>query len=351
MSTPVTQSGAPSADATGSAPAADATTALAPESVVALHEEDATTSTRRQLPPTPGTHAGGEPQLSAAQRQRMARRGGNGPITAGKTVGYALMVLTVLAFALPLYFILITSLKTHGDIYSNPISWFPDPLLIDNYAHVFRTMDFQVYLRNSIIITAILTVIEVALGVMTAYGFAFLRFPGRDLLFLLIIGSLMVPNQITIISNYALVANLGGRNTFWGIIVPLAGVAFGAFLMRNHFLSLPREIMEAAEIDGTGFFRTLFRVVLPMSWPTLSAFVLITVVNEWNQYLWPFLIADDASVAPLQVGLTQLQNNEGITNWGPVMAGTVLTTLPMLIVFLILQKRMIKGLTAGAVKG
>ena len=135
------------------------------------------------------------------------------------------------------------------------------------------------------------------------------------------------------------------------IIVPLAGVAFGCFLMRNHFLSLPTEIMEAAEMDGSSFLRTLFKVVLPMSWPTVIAFTMITVVTEWNQYLWPFLVADTPAVAPLPIGLTQLQDNEGLTNWGPVMAGTVLTTIPMLIIFLILQKHMIKGLTAGAVKG
>ena len=135
------------------------------------------------------------------------------------------------------------------------------------------------------------------------------------------------------------------------MIVPLAGVAFGCFLMRNHFQSLPVEILEAAEMDGAGFFAKLFKVVLPMSWPTLSAFLLITVVNEWNQYLWPFLITDTPAAATLPVGLTRLQDAEGLTNWAPVMAGTVLTTLPMIIVFLFLQKQMIKGLTAGAVKG
>lgn len=186
---------------------------------------------------------------------------------------------------------------------------------------------------------------------LSAYAFAFLRFPLRNTLFILVIAALMVPNQITIISNYSLVANLGWRNTFQGIIVPLSGVAFGAFLMRNHFLSLPKEIMEAARMDGTSFFRTLFRVVLPMSWPTVIAFTLITIVTEWNQYQWSFLMSDTDAVMPLPVGLTRLQQNEGLTNWGPVMAGTVLTILPILIIFLILQKRMIKGLTAGAVKG
>ncbi|MCT1653234.1 carbohydrate ABC transporter permease [Brachybacterium muris] len=303
------------------------------------------------LPPTPGTTVEGEPTLTAAQKRRRGMAAGDPGSPAGRIAGYAAMVLAALVFLLPLYFIVITSLKTHGDIYSNPISWIPEPFVPGNYVDVFNNLNFGMYLRNSLIITSVLTVVEVTLGVLSAYGFAFLRFPGRDLLFVLVIGSLMVPNQITIISNYALVAQWGWRNTFIGIIVPLAGVAFGTFLMRNHFLSLPTEIMEAAEMDHAGFFRTLFKVVLPMSWPTLSAFVLITVVTEWNQYLWPFLIANDDSVIPLPIGLTQLQDAEGMTNWGPVMAGTVITTIPMLIVFALLQKQMIKGLTAGAVKG
>lgn len=313
-----------------------------------------TDQVRDALPPTPGTGPGSEdaPALTAAQRRRAARRGlafqgGSG----ARILGYAGMVLALLLFFVPLYFIVITSLKTQGDIYSDPISWLPNPFAPENYSYVLSEVRFDRYLRNSIIITAILTVVQVTLGVLCAYGLAFLRFPGRNLVFLLVIASLMVPNQVTVISNYALVASWGWRNTFQGIIVPLAAVAFGTFLMRNHFLSLPKEVMEAAELDGTSFFRTLFRVVLPMSWPTLVAFTLITVVTEWNQYLWPFLMSDTDAVAPLPIGLTQLQDNEGLTNWGPVMAATVLTTLPMLVIFLILQKQMIKGLTAGAVKG
>lgn len=270
---------------------------------------------------------------------------------AGVIIGYIGAALATLMIAVPLYFVVITSLKTHQDIYSNPISWIPNPFEPSNYAYVWNEVDFGQFLRNSIVITVVLTVVKVTLGVLSAYAFAFLEFPGKNLLFLLVIGSLMVPNEITIISNYALVAQLGWRDTFQGIIVPLAGVAFGTFLMRNHFRSLPTEIIEAARMDGAGFLRTLFRVVLPMSWPTLMAFVLITAVSEWNQYLWPFLVSDTGRVAPLQVGLTLLQNNEGQTNWGPVMAGTVLTTLPMIVLFLFLQRSMIKGLTAGAVKG
>ena len=268
-----------------------------------------------------------------------------------KIWGYLGIVLAALTVAVPLYFVIITSFKTHGDIYSNPVSWIPSPWAPENYTYVWQTLSFDRYLFNSIFITVVLTVVKVALGVLAAYAFAFIDFPGKKILFFLVLATLMVPNEITIISNYALVAQLGWRDTFTGIIVPLAGTAFGTYLMRNHFLSLPSEILEAADMDGAGFLRTLFKVVLPMSWPTLMAFVLITAVTEWNQYLWPFLINDTGRVAPLQIGLTLLQNNEGQTNWGPVMAGTVLATIPMIIVFLFLQKYLIKGLTAGAVKG
>lgn len=265
--------------------------------------------------------------------------------------GYLALLLVVLLVALPLYWVLISSLKQRPDIYSVPVSWLPNPLTFDNYSTVRTGVPFTRYLRNSVIITTALVVIQVTLGVLSAFALSFLKFRGRTLVLLFVIAALLVPNQLTIISNYSLVANLGWRNSFAGLIIPLAGVAFGTFLMRNHFVSLPPEIIEAAEMDGAGPMRMLWTVVLPMSWPTLIAFALITTVNEWNQYLWPLLMADDASVAPLPVGLTQLQNNEGLTNWGPVLAGTVVTMLPILVIFLLLQRHMIKGLTAGAVKG
>lgn len=266
-------------------------------------------------------------------------------------LGYAAMVCVLVIVALPLFWIVMTSFKARPDIYTIPVTWWPSTFHPQNYTEATRSVDLAAYFRNSVIITSVLATVKFVLGVLSAYGLVFLRFPGKNIVLLGIIAALMVPNQITVISNYALVAEWGWRNTFQGIIVPLAGVAFGTFLMRNHFLSIPAEIIEAARMDGAGHFRLLWRVVLPVSGPTMVAFALITVVNEWNEYLWPFLMADDASVAPLPIGLTHLQNNDGVTDWGPVMAGTVLAMLPILVIFLLLQRHMIKGLTSGAVKG
>ena len=265
--------------------------------------------------------------------------------------GYLGILAVLLLIGLPLFWILMTSFKAKGDIYTNPVNWLPPVWETENYSDATTRVPFWTYLRNSVLITAVLSIIKIVLGVISAYALAILRFPGRHLVFLLVISSLMVPSEITVISNYALVNSLGWRNTFVGIIVPLAGVAFGTFLMRNHFLSLPYELVEAARMDGAGPIRLLTKVLLPVSWPTLTAFSVITMVNEWNTYLWPFLMADTEDVAPLQVGLTILQNNDGVTNWGPVMAATILTIIPMVIIFLALQKYMIQGLTTGAVKG
>ena len=266
-------------------------------------------------------------------------------------MGYVGMVLAILFIGLPLVFIVLTSFKQQSEIYTQPVTWFPSEFNFDNYANVFERVPFLNYFRNSIIITVILCLVKIILGVISAYALSILRFPGRNLVFLLVMSALMVPSAVTVLSNYALVSQLGWRDTYQGIIVPLAGIAFGTFLMRNHFMSIPSELIEAARMDHCGHFRLLWKVLLPISMPTLVAFSMITVVNEWNQYLWPFLMAETDNSATLPIGLTMLQNNEGVSNWGPVMAATIMTMLPVLVMFLALQQYMIKGLISGAVKG
>jgi sn-glycerol 3-phosphate transport system permease protein len=273
------------------------------------------------------------------------------PRRVARLLGYAAMLLVVMLIAGPLIFVFFTSFKDQPDIYSQPTTWWPPHWQPQNYRAATGQIPFWRFLRNSVIITVSLAVVKFILGVLSAFGLVFVEFPGKTAVFLLIIAALMVPNQITVISNYALISQVGLRNTFPGIILPLAGVAFGTFLMRNHFLALPAEIIEAARMDGARWWQLLLRVVLPVSGPTMVAFGMITVVNEWNEYLWPFLMSDDESVAPLPVGLTFLQQAEGVTNWGPVMAVTLLAMLPILLIFIALQRQMIKGLTSGAVKG
>ncbi len=253
----------------------------------------------------------------------------SGPSRAMKVAGYLAMLLVLAIIALPLYWVIVTSFKTPDMVYIQPPAWWPDPVTADPYSRVVEQVPFLRYFANSLIITGALVSAKLILGILSAYAFVYLRFPGRGVVFMLVLAALMVPNQITVISNYALISQLGWINTFQGIIFPLAGVAFGT----------------------CGHMKLLLRVLLPMSWPTVVAFALITIVNEWNEYLWPFLVASDETVAPLQVGLARLISTDAYIDWPMVMAATILTITPILIVFLLLQRHMIKGLTSGAVKG
>ncbi|BCK59356.1 carbohydrate ABC transporter permease [Nocardia wallacei] len=266
---------------------------------------------------------------------------------AATLLGYAAMVCVLIIVGVPLSRVLITSFEARPDIYTQPAVWWPRTWHPGNYTEATTAQPFRSFLRNSLLVTAIVVAVKFVLGVGGAYGLVFLRFPGKTAIFALVVAALLVPDEVTVISNYTLVDQWGWRNTLPGVIVPLCGGAFGIFLLRNHFRSLPAEVIEAARMDGAGRWQLLTRVVLPMSGPTMVAFAVVTFVTEWNEYLWPLLMADDARAATLPVGLTMLQETENpsVTDWGPVTAGTLLTMLPMLLVFLLGQRHLIRGLT------
>lgn len=265
--------------------------------------------------------------------------------------GYLTMLFATVVLGLPLVWLLLASLKTPEELYQVPLQWLPGSPSLDNYAQAAGAIPLGRLLANSIGLTVVGAGLKVALGLACAYALVFLDFPFKKLVFGLVIATLMIPPQITIIPNYTLVASLGWLNTYQGILVPGLASAFGTFLFRQHFLTLPASILEAAELDGAGHWRKLWKFVVPMSTPTLAAVALVSVVTEWNDYLWPFLVVDHADKMTLPVGLTLLQNTDGMSNWGVLLAATVVVTLPILLVFLVLQRRLVAGLTAGAVTG
>lgn len=168
----------------------------------------------------------------------------------------------------------------------------------------------------------------------------------------MIVVALMVPPQVSVLPNYVLIAGMGGLNTYWGIILPGLGTAFGTFLLRQHFLTLPQSILESAELDGAGHWRKLWKIVVPVSVPSIATVALVTIVSEWNEYIWPLIVTDHPDMMTLPVGLTQLVNSDGGTqNWGMLMAGAVIVLLPILIVFAALQRYIVSGLTQGSVTG
>lgn len=265
--------------------------------------------------------------------------------------GYLMLLLAVAAMVLPLAWMMLASFKDRDEIYTVPIQWLPASFDLSNYADALAAVPFGNFFINSIITTAVGATLKIVLALTTAYAVVFLDFPFKKFVFGLVVFALLVPQQIVIIPNYTLIADLGWINTYQGLILPGLASAFGTFLFRQHFLTLPVSILEAAALDGASHWTRLWRFVVPISSPTIAAVALVSIVSEWNEYLWPLLVVDRAEMMTLPVGLTLLQNNDGVTNWGVLMAGTVLITVPVLIVFFLLQRRIVTGLTSGAVTG
>lgn len=265
--------------------------------------------------------------------------------------GYIPMILALLVIALPLVWMVISSFKPPADIITVNPTFFPSDPTFDNYVEVARRVPLARVFMNSVIVTVVGSVIKVFLAITTAYALVFITIPGRNLIFLGVLVALMVPPEAAMIPNYITIATLGGRNTLWGIILPTLGTAFGTFLLRQHYKTLPIELLEAAELDGAGHWRRLWKIVAPVSVPTIATVALVTIVSEWNAFLWPLVITDNPSKMTLPVGLNLLQSIESKTgSYGVLMAGAVLVIAPVLVLFACLQRYIVAGLTQGSVK-
>ena len=266
--------------------------------------------------------------------------------------GYVPLVLATLVVFLPLLWMVLSSFKQPGEIITMDLEILPEGLNLQNYQIAMTTVPFGQFFLNSAIVTAAGASVKVVLAILTAYALVFVRFPFKNAIFMLILVALMVPPQVSILPNYILISGMGGKNTLWGIILPGLGTAFGTFLLRQHFLTLPNSILESAEIDGAGHWRRLWRIVVPISVPSIATVALVTIVSEWNEYIWPLIITDRPDTMTLPVGLTLLQNSESnASGWGILMAGAVLVIVPILIVFAALQRYIVAGLTQGSVTG
>ena len=265
--------------------------------------------------------------------------------------GYLPILIALLIVVLPLAWMVFSSFKPPGEILTlNPTLLPQDPTL-DNYGTVAQRVPLLTVLGNSVYVTVVGASIKVLLAVTTAYALVFIRVPGVNLIFLGILVALMVPPEVSMLPNYLTITSLGGRNTLWGIILPGLGTAFGTFLLRQHYKALPTELFEAAELDGAGHVRRLFQIAVPVSVPAIATVALVTIVSEWNNFLWPLIIIDSPSKMTLPVGLNLLQSIESQTgSYGILMAGAVLVIVPVLVIFAALQRYIVAGLTQGAVK-
>ncbi|MFZ4850389.1 MAG: carbohydrate ABC transporter permease [Caldilinea sp.] len=265
--------------------------------------------------------------------------------------GYLGMLLCVAVIGLPVYWMVIGAFKVSQEIYQVPPTWLPKQPTLANFVDAWQAAPFGRYYVNTLITTLFGSGFEVFFAVTSAFAFAFLRFPQKELLFLILLAALMVPTQVTILPNYLTIAQLGWINTYQGIVVPGAAVAYGTFLLRQYFRTLPHEVMDAAKVDGAGHLRTLWSIVLPLARPAIVTMALLSIVAKWNDFLWPLLVTNTREMRVLPIGIFWLMVEEGTINWGVVMAGTLFVVVPVVLVFLYAQRYVVDGIAAGAVKG
>ena len=270
-----------------------------------------------------------------------------------QVLSYLAMVVVVILILVPIFWMLSGSLKTNQEIMKFPPQWLPTNPQWHNYSDAWNAAPFGRFYVNTIITTLAGTSLELTNACLTAYALAFLRFPFKNLIFILLLAALMIPQQVTIIPNYLTVSDILGQNwinTYQGIVIPGASVAVGTFLLRQAFMSLPREVIDAARVDGASHLQLLWQMVIPMSKPVLVTFGLISLVAKWNDYLWPLIVTNQDRMRTLSVGISYLYNPESIIRWGPLLAGTFFVIAPLIIVYLWAQKHIIEGITAGATK-
>lgn len=258
----------------------------------------------------------------------------------------AILLLSFLTIALMLFL----SLKDNGQIYGRFWS-LPDPTRWENYRDGWLTM--RRYIFNSLAYSLASVVGVVFLSSLSGYVFARHRFPGKEVLYVLILALLMVPGVLTLIPAFVLVRDLGLLNTPWALILPwtAGGQIFGILLCRSFFATLPQELFDAAKVDGASDFEQYRRIALPLSWPILVTLSIMHLVGSYNDFIWPLLTIADQDIQVVTVGLTQFRNEFGTVNWGPRMAAYAVSSLPLVILFAFGMRYYVRGLTSGAVKG
>ncbi len=269
---------------------------------------------------------------------------------ARKVGRYALLIFVAFLVLFPIYATLMQALKSGPDAINHPKSLLPINFTFDTLSAAWRIGDLGRLLVNSVIVAVVVTLGVIVTSLLAAYAFAFLDFPGKGPAFVFFLATLLVPAELTIVVNQRTIDSLGWVNSYQGLIVPLLATTFGTFLVRQVFLTVPKELREAAALDGVGHFRFLWEVAAPLCRPTLGALGLFTFLGTWNQYLWPSAIITDDAHRTIQIGLERLKTGD-VDKLNLVTAGAVIAALPIFVVLVAFQRQLVRGLTAGAVKG
>lgn len=267
-------------------------------------------------------------------------------------LAYALLLTASLVWLFPLIWLVATAFKSQAEVFSRPLGLVPSSMRWDNFATAWSYAPFAAYYWNTIVIVVGLLAVQLVTMTMAAYAFARLQFPGRDLLFLLFLAQLMITPQSTILPNYITVSSLRLLDTRLAVMIPYFASAFGTFLMRQAFLTIPADLEDAASIDGCNILQYLWHVALPIVRPALVAFSIISVTFHWNEFFWPLIVTETARSRPLTVGLTIFaQQSEGGAEWHLLMAATMMVVAPLLLGFVVFQRQFVQSFMRSGLKG
>ena len=286
------------------------------------------------------TAAAAEPFVPGRARADVAR----------KAILYVLVLAVALVFFVPFLWTLVTSFKTIPD--SVNVHLIPHPWTTSAWRTVWTQYDFKLYIKNSLFLAVVITVANICLAGLGGYAFARLRFPGREVLFLIVLGTLMVPDQLRFIPVFVMLTNWHLIGNFSGYILINLVTATNLFFMRQYFLTIPKDFEEAAKLDGAGYFKTFWRVMLPLALPAISALVILQFQGTWNDFVWPLILFGQGNTAhyTVQLGLASLQFQYS-TLWPSICAGSIIAILPILAIFLTFQRYFVSGVVSAGVKG
>jgi multiple sugar transport system permease protein len=263
---------------------------------------------------------------------------------------YLFLSLVGMTMAFPFLWMLATSFKSEYEVFSGGLSLIPKSIKFTNYPEVLREIPFGDYYVNSILVSVAITVGQVLTSAMAAFAFARLRFPGRDRIFLCYLGTLMVPGAVLMIPNFILLSKMHWIDTYQGLIIPSMFSAYGTFLLRQFFLTIPRDLEDAARIDGCGYFGIFRNIAIPMAVPGIATLAIFTFLGSWQSFFWPLIITYSEELKTLPVGLSFFNRLYG-TRYTLLMAGSTMMLIPIVAVFLAGQRYFISGIRLGALKG
>jgi multiple sugar transport system permease protein len=280
---------------------------------------------------------------------RIARWRRHPNLQRGSVLVFGALVMIACATLLPYYWMVSSSLKTMENMFSVPLQWIPDPVNWMSYVHAWRAQDFTRYFLNSGVVAIAITIGNLILCSLAGYSLTKFRYRGRGLSFILILSTMMLPLEVTMVPLFLIVKQFDWLNSYQGLIVPFMVDGFGVFLMRQYMLSIPNDLIDSARIDGASELRIFWTIVMPLCKPALVALAVFTFREAWDMYIWPLIIITKDSLRTLPLGISLFMSSYG-TSWDQLMAIAVLGTLPMILLFFFLQRAFIQGIAATGLK-